>query len=319
MGLFLDSDNEDGDNIEEMMLKKTSISGDNQNKKALKDSQAKTKDAPTKPDANNKVASNKDANKTNNRDDKENQNNRTEGGKRVLDARKAQEGPQDDREERNNRRNRGSDGTGSGNEVRQNDERKAGSTGRPKGADERPPRGAGGRGGRGGRGGGRGGKREFERKSGDDRTGVKSVDKREGSGSHNWGTYEDDIKAEQDQANTSTAETGQTTDAPATDAAKSEDKTTNGVNEKEEEREKEEVTYTLDEWKAQQGEKQGQKFNTRKAGEGDDLDPKWKKTYAYKKEKETHDEEDEEDSELYPQRVHRQKKIVDIEFNFTDL
>ena len=42
-------------------------------------------------------------------------------------------------------------------------------------------------------------------------SGVKSVDKREGSGSHNWGTYEDDIKAEQDQANTSTDETGQTT------------------------------------------------------------------------------------------------------------
>ena len=51
--------------------------------------------------------------------DKENRNNRTEGGKRVLDARKAQEGPHDDREERNNRRNRGSDGTGN-NDVRKN-------------------------------------------------------------------------------------------------------------------------------------------------------------------------------------------------------
>ena len=40
---------------------------------------------------------------------------------------------------------------------------------------------------------------------------MKSVDKREGSGSHNWGTYEDDIKADQDQVNTSTDETGQTT------------------------------------------------------------------------------------------------------------
>ena len=42
-------------------------------------------------------------------------------------------------------------------------------------------------------------------------SGVKSVDKRDGSGSHNWGTYEDDIKAEQDQANTSTDENGQPT------------------------------------------------------------------------------------------------------------
>ena len=42
-------------------------------------------------------------------------------------------------------------------------------------------------------------------------SGVKSVDKRDGSGSHNWGTYEDDMKAEQDQANTSTDDAGQTT------------------------------------------------------------------------------------------------------------
>ena len=35
-------------------------------------------------------------------------------------------------------------------------------------------------------------------------SGVKSVDKREGGGSHNWGTFEDDIKADDDKANTST-------------------------------------------------------------------------------------------------------------------
>jgi hypothetical protein len=28
---------------------------------------------------------------------------------------------------------------------------------------------------------------------------VKPVDKREGGGSHNWGTYEDEIKAEEDK------------------------------------------------------------------------------------------------------------------------
>ena len=81
-------------------------------------------------------------------------------------------------------------------------------------------------------------------------------------------------------------------DTPANDAAKTE--ATNGVAEKEEVREPEEITYTLDEWKAQQGEKKELKFNTRKAGEGDDLDPKWKKTYAYKKEKESHEDDDEE-------------------------
>ena len=141
------------------------------------------------------------------------------------------------------------------------------------------------------------------------------------------------MKAEQDQANTSTDDAGQTTgknqtfieiwagsgltllnysllwpsliyqnykilqltDQPANDAANSEAKS-NGVQEKptEEEKEKEEITFTLDEWKAQQGEKAGPKFNTRKAGEGSDLDPKWKKTYAYKKEKETNEEDEEE-------------------------
>ena len=85
---------------------------------------------------------------------------------------------------------------------------------------------------------------------------------------------------------------------PANDAAKSDEKATNGVAEKEVEREPEEITYTLDEWKAQQAKKDETKFNLRKAGEGSDLDPKWKKTYAYKKEKETHDEEDEEVSDF---------------------
>ena len=52
---------------------------------------------------------------------------------------------------------------------------------------------------------------------------------------------------------------------------------------------------TLDEWKAQQtASRDKPTFNVRKAGEGSDIDPKWKKTYAYKKEKETHEDDDEE-------------------------
>ena len=49
-------------------------------------------------------------------------------------------------------------------------------------------------GGRGGMEGGRGGKREYERKSGDARTGVKAEDKRGGGGKGNWGTMEDELK-----------------------------------------------------------------------------------------------------------------------------
>merc|ERR1719174_2274497 len=119
----------------------------------------------------------KNATKPVNREgDKENRNNRFDG-KRVLDARNPQDGPRESREERNNRRNKPET-----------------EGGLPRSGDDKAPRGGRGgmrgegRGGRGGRGEGRGGrgggdrggrmKRDFDRKSGDDRTGVKSVDKK---------------------------------------------------------------------------------------------------------------------------------------------
>ena len=55
-------------------------------------------------------------------------------------------------------------------------------------------------------------------------------------------------------------------------------------------------TLTLDEWKAQQAKKDAPKFNVRKAGEGSDIDPKWKKATIYKKENEEESEEEEEES-----------------------
>ena len=56
---------------------------------------------------------------------------------------------------------------------------------------------------------------------------------------------------------------------------------------------------TLDQWKAQQAKKEGPTFNLRKAGEGSDLDPKWKKTYAYKKDVLTQEDEEDEVSIAY--------------------
>ena len=58
--------------------------------------------------------------------------------------------------------------------------------------------------------------------------------------------------------------------------------------------EEEMKTLTLDEWKATQ-KKEGPKFNLRKAGEGSDIDPKWKKATIYKKENEEVSEEEEEE------------------------
>lgn len=56
-----------------------------------------------------------------------------------------------------------------------------------------------GRGGR-GRGRGEGGRgRQFDRHSGSDRSGVKPTEKREGFGSHNWGTQADELSGETEQ------------------------------------------------------------------------------------------------------------------------
>ena len=121
------------------------------------------------------------------------------------------------------------------------------------------------------------------------------MDKKEGSGSHNWGTYEDEMKAEEDKANTSI----ENAEVPA----EGENADANAVSEAEEARraaeEEEAKTMTLAEWKAQKAKKDQPKFNVRKAGEGSDLDPKWKKTYAYKKENVNNDEEDDEVSFVY--------------------
>ena len=71
----------------------------------------------------------------------------------------------------------------------------------------------------------------------------------------------------------------------------------------------------------------------RKAGEGSDIDPKWKKATIYKKENEEESEEEEEESVSLPSPcLHftelfffldhlppaSQQKITDINFNFTD-
>ena len=116
------------------------------------------------------------------------------------------------------------------------------------------------------------------------------MDKREGGGSHNWGTFEDEIKAEEDKVNVSNdSENNESADKPQNSEG-------DAANENAEPKEDEPKTLTLDEWKAQQaGDKNKPKFNTRKAGEGSDIDPKWKKTYAYKKEKETNDDEEEDE------------------------
>ncbi|XP_057319855.1 plasminogen activator inhibitor 1 RNA-binding protein-like isoform X2 [Microplitis mediator] len=254
------------------------------------------------------------------------------------------------REDHNNRRNRedgdrpprsqGEYRRGPPGEGRENRDYRN-STDGPRGdfGDRRParggPRGGGGLAPRGGRGGPRGarsgfdsrGKREFDRQSGSDKTGVKPVDKKDGAGSHNWGTHNDDIaeslnpETNEDWGNldkpeevpAASTETKDSTEAPATAGDVS-------AEEKPAEEETKELTY--DEWKALRGTRAKPTYNLRKAGEGEDL-TRWKKMYALEKKKEgaEEDEEDEDDYDAaaeYPQRVGRQKRVYDIEIQFSD-
>nr|CAD7396465.1 unnamed protein product [Timema cristinae] len=191
--------------------------------------------------------------------------------------------------------------------------------------------------GRGTRGGGRGtydnrGKREYDRQSGSDKTGVKPVDKREGGGAHNWGNHKDDIAEQLNTTQLSDDQQDWANDKSAPDTQSSEiveKEAETGVNDVDPEAaqhtEEEPKELTLDEYKALRGNRQKPTFNLRKAGEGEDLS-QWKKMYALNKKKEGEEEEDEEDVRYlveydasdYPQRVGRQKHLLDIDIHFAD-
>lgn len=105
--------------------------------------------------------------------------------------------------------------------------------------------------------------------------------------------------------------------------------------------EEEPKELTLDEWKAQRAGRQKPQFNIRKAGEGEDPS-QWKKMYELNRKKDGNDEvivvtdflyvccvncenckkkdtDDEEyDASEYPQRVGRQKHLLDIDIHFND-
>lgn len=135
-----------------------------------------------------------------------------------------------------------------------------------------------------------GGKREFDRQSGSDKTGIKAVDKRDGGGAHNWGSIKQDIE----DVNKSTVADWEPEQGTAKDTGKTfgtsddngneqqlvkennTDQTNNNQQQQEDEEAKE---ITLDEWKAQRAIRNKPQYNIRKAGEGEDTS-QWKKMVA---------------------------------------
>ncbi|XP_077561421.1 intracellular hyaluronan-binding protein 4.S-like isoform X1 [Haemaphysalis longicornis] len=264
---------------------------------------------------------------------------------------------QQDFEERKNRRNREdritSGGPDSrfeyGSRDRGDGEIRRGGRGGGLGGRGGFPRRGGGRGGfvggpeggRPGPGGGRGGgfdgrgKREFERQSGSDRSGVKPVDKKGGEGSYNWGTVNDDLEVQLspfgeenavEAADKSSDEAALAGDNAADASASSKDGFPPGEEGSAETASEDAKEMTLDEYKREQEQKRSRaSFNIRKPGEGGEEKAEWKRMFVLKKkvsdedgeDAEDDDEDDSEEEDEYMRRG-RQRQLVDIEINFAD-
>jgi len=156
--------------------------------------------------------------------------------------------------------------------------------------------------------------RDFDRHSGSDRTGVKSVDKREGAGKANWGTPQDDLAGAEEAQHAVEETKAEETGDWATRVEESEEK-------KEEEAKDEQSSYmTLAEYKALKQEvSKRNEFNIRQPGEGEDQ-AKWGKGYVLKKkvEEEEEAEDEEEDEEEVDEDEEKKRQLlnsIQIKFN----
>lgn len=116
------------------------------------------------------------------------------------------------------------------------------------------------------------GKREFDRRSGSDRTSVKATDKRDGAGPRNWGTPGNEIEDSREVEPVGTW----TEQADNEETEKTEKTEEDGAGDDDKEPKTDEpAEMTLDEWRAKQDGQNKPAFNIRKPGEGEDQE-KWK-------------------------------------------
>lgn len=156
------------------------------------------------------------------------------------------------------------------------------------------------------------GKREFDRQSGSNKTGVKSVEKREGAGSHNWGSAKADAKEFNNFQDVFSPQ--EIEEDKGTVHEQGKDEIVNDGQDVKLPIEEELKEMTLDEWKAQVAASRSKpQYNLRKAGEGEDA-KQWDKMIALDKKK----AEVEADEENEIQKVGKSRHVLDIEFHFND-
>ncbi|XP_055639826.1 plasminogen activator inhibitor 1 RNA-binding protein-like [Toxorhynchites rutilus septentrionalis] len=154
------------------------------------------------------------------------------------------------------------------------------------------------------------GKREFDRQSGSNKTGVKAVEKRDGTGSHNWGSVKIDAKDYNNLQADYLSPENDDDKGNISDQTKEEQE----VNDNKIIIEDELKEMTLDEWKAQIAAARSKpQYNLRKAGEGEDA-TQWDKMVALDKKKANTSAEEENET----QKTAKQKQVLEIEFHFND-
>lgn len=172
------------------------------------------------------------------------------------------------------------------------------------------------------------GKRDFDRQSGSNKTGIKAVDKRDGAGSHNWGSSKQDAK---EYSNLDQEYQPQDADTSA-DEKTNPERTNNVANGGEGDgaadaaaiakAEEEAKEMTLDEWKAQKAAvRLKPQYNLRKAGEGEDS-AQWDKMVALdRKSAKGEGAEGDDDENNDTQKASaggKSKQVLEIEFHFND-
>ncbi|OQR68267.1 hypothetical protein BIW11_02049 [Tropilaelaps mercedesae] len=163
--------------------------------------------------------------------------------------------------------------------------------------------------------------REFDRRSGDIRSGVKSVDKRNGQGPFNWGSATDTATNEQGDLEQQPGPNNNASAIPDTNR----EETTEGGEEAGSPTGTEVIEMTLEQWKKEQAAKKSKaeySANIRKPNEGEKDDPKLKKATVIRKKKEEESYGSEDDAEESEDECEKMKKQLEqtlaSQFHFAD-